>query len=138
MNARFEFGENFLEITNFIPYAKDAVGGNQYNTLFDLNVQSMGGKFMGVGDFEVDIKQFKQFVSELEEMHALKRGSVKLESFTPGEEQIEFIMEKTGQITVYGTITNFTHTMEFEFEADQTALPTFIKDIKEILREYDL
>lgn len=137
MNARFEFGENFLEITNFFHYAKDAAGANPYNTLFDLNVQSMGGKFTGVGDFEVDIKQFVQFANELDEMYALKRSSVKLESLTPGEEEIELIMEKTGHITVYGTITNYTHTMEFEFEADRTALPPFIKSLREMLERYN-
>lgn len=138
MNARFEFGKNFLEITNFYHYSEGAVGGNPYNTLFDLRVQSMDGKFSGVGDFEVDIKQIMQFATELDEMYDLKRSSVKLESLTGYEHEIEFIMEKTGQITVYGTIANFTHSLEFEFEADQTALPVFIKGIKEILREYEL
>lgn len=138
MNARFEFGKNFPEITNFKYYPKEAVGGSQYNTLFDLRVQSMDGIFSGVGDFEVDIKQIVQFANELDEMYALKRRSVKLESLTGDEEEIVFIMEKTGQLTVCGTITNFTHTMKFEFKADQTALPMFIKGIKEILMEYDL
>lgn len=138
MNTRFEFGNNFLEIANFKHYPKDAVGGNPYNTLFDLRVQSMDGKFTGIGDFEVDIKQIVQFADELDEMYALKRSSVKLESLIGYEQEIEIIMQKTGQITVYGTITNFAHTLEFEFEADQTALPMFIKGIKEILREYDL
>ncbi len=133
MNARFEFGENFLEITNFKHYSEDAVGGNQYNTVFDLLVQSMDGRFSGVGDFECDIKQIAQFAAELEEMYNLKRTAVKLESLIGYEQEFELIMQKTGQITVYGTITNFTHSMEFEFEADQTALPLFIKQLREIL-----
>lgn len=130
MNARFEFGKNFLEIANFEHNSEEAERGNQYNTLFDLRVQSMDGKFTGVGDFEVDIKEIVQFAAELKEMYDLKRNSVKLEGY---EQEIKFIMQKTGQITVYGTIWNFTHSMEFEFEADQTALPPFIKQLREIL-----
>lgn len=130
MNARFEFGKNYIEIANFKHSSEEAERGNQYNTLFDLRVQSMDGKFTGVGDFEVDIKEIVQFAAELEEMYDLKRNSVKLEGY---EQEIKFIMQKTGQITVYGTIWNFTHSMEFEFEADQTALPPFIKQLCEIL-----
>lgn len=133
MNARFEFGKNFLEIANFKHYSADAVGGNPYNTLFDLRVQSMDGRFAGVGDFETDIRQMVQFAGELEEMYDLKRDSVKLESLIGYDQEIEFIFEKNGHITVYGTITNYTHTMEFEFEADQTVLPPFIKQLRAIL-----
>lgn len=133
MNARFEFGDNFLEIANFNHYSEEAERGNQYNTLFDLRVQSMDGKFTGVGDFEVDIKEMVQFAGELEEMYSLKRSSVKLESLIGYEQEFELIMQRTGKITVYGTITNFTHSMEFEFEADQTALPSFIKQLREML-----
>ncbi len=137
MNARLEFGENFLEIANFKCWPEEAARGNQYNSLFDLNVQSMNGKFAGVGDFECDVKQIWQFADEVDEMYAFKRNYVKLESLIGYEQKIELIMEKTGQITVCGTITNFTHTMEFEFDADQTALLPFIKVLKEILREYE-
>ncbi len=133
LNARFEFGANFLEISNFNCCSEEAERGNQYNTLFDLRVQSMDGRFAGVGDFECDIKQIEQFAAELEEMYDLKRGSVKLESLIGYEQEFELIMQRTGKITVYGTITNFTHSMEFEFEADRTALPPFIKQLRELL-----
>jgi len=87
----------------------------------------MNGKFAGVGDFECDVKQIWQFADEVDEMYAFKRNYVKPESLIGYEQEIELIMEKTGQITVCGTITNFTHTMEFEFDSDQTALLPFIK-----------
>lgn len=138
MNARFEFGKNFLEIANFVHSSEEADRGNQYNTLFDLRVQSMDGRFAGVGDFECDIKQIVHFAAELKEMYALKRESVKLESLIGYEQEIEFIFQRNGHITVYGTITNFTHSMKFEFEADQTALPPFIKQLREILESCGL
>lgn len=138
LNARFELGNNFLEIADFRHCPEDAATGNPYNTLFDLCVQSMDGSFTGVGDFETDIKRMVQFAGELEEMYDLKRSSVKLKSIIGYDQDIEFKMQKTGRIIVCGTITNFSHVMEFEFEADQTALPPFIKGLKEILREYGL
>lgn len=133
MNARFEFGKNYLEIANFRYNHEEAKHGNQYNTTFDLHVQSDDGKFTGVGDFECDIKQIAQFAAELEEIYNLKRTAVNLESLIGCDQEIEFIMQKTGQITVYGTISNYNHAMDFEFEADQTALPPFIKQLREIL-----
>ena len=136
MNARFEFGENFLEIANVKCDYEEAKRGNQYNTLLDLRVQSDNGRFTGVGDFECDIAQIVQFADELEELYDLKRNSVKLEEFIGLENEIEFIFERNGHIIVLGTISNYNHSMEFEFEADQTALPPFIKRLREILKSY--
>lgn len=134
MNARFEFGKNYIEIVNFKHYPEDFT----YNTVFDLRVQSQDGRFAGEGYYEVDLKDVQKFVGELQEMYDLKRQSVKLTNWVSHDQEVELIMERTGRITVYGTVSSFTDVLEFEFEADQTALPTFIKDIKEILREYDL
>lgn len=138
MNARFEFGKNFIEILNFKHYPEDLVFGSPYNTVFDLRVQSQDGRFKGEGYFEVDLKDVQKFVGELQEMYDLKRQSVKLTNWVIDDQEVELIMEPTGQITVYGSVSSFTDALEFEFEADQTALPVFIKGLKEILREYDL
>ena len=134
MNARFEFGENFLEITNFKHFPQDAVGGSPYNTLFDLRVQSKDGKFTGVGDCEDDIKAITQFADELQEMYDLKRNVVKYRDAFGFGSDVEFILLKNGHITICGTVSAFEHSMEFEFEADQTALPSFIKQLREILK----
>lgn len=137
MNARFEFGKNFLEITNFKHYPEDAANANPYNSSFNLYVLS--GDFMGIGECEYDIKEFRRFISELEEMYEFKRYSVELAEICY-DAKIVFEMYRTGQINVSGTIYGacMLHSMTFEFKADQTALPLFIKGIKELLKEYDL
>lgn len=135
MSVRFEFGQNFLEITNFRYFSEDAVGGCQYNTLFDLRVQSCDGKFAGVGDCEDDIKHIRQLADELQKMYELKLASVKYRDAFGNGAEIEFTFSKTGHITVSGKVMNFVHSMEFEFEADQTALPTFINGINIMLKE---
>lgn len=132
MSARLEFNGNLLEITNFKHFPENAVGGSQYNTLFDLRIQSCDGKFTGVGDCEDDIKRIAQLADDLQKMYELKLDAVKYRDAF-GSAEIEFILSKNGHITVSGTVINFVHSMEFEFEADQTALPPFIKQLGEML-----
>lgn len=120
MNARFEFGNNFLEIS-VCPH----------NTIFKVCVKSEG--FAGHGECETDIEVFRQFVGKLEEMYRLERKDAKLQSIIGYETYIRFIMNKTGHVTVCGKVIDYKHSVEFEFEADQTALPPFIKQLREIL-----
>lgn len=136
MNALFEFGKNYIEVANFKHYPEDAANANPYNSGFNLYVLS--GDFMGIGECEYDIKEFRRFVSELEEMYEFKRYSVELSEICYGA-KIIFEMNRTGQINVSGTIYGscMLHSMTFEFEADQTALPPFIKQLREILERYD-
>ena len=135
MSARLEFGQNFLEITNFRYFSEDAVGGSPYNTLFDLRVQSCDGKFAGVGDCEDDIKHIGWFADELQMMYELKADAVKYRDAFGNGAEIEFTFSRTGHITVSGKVINFVHSMEFEFEADQTALPPFINGLNKMLKE---
>lgn len=137
MNARFEFGENYLEISNFKHYPQDTIGGSPYNALFDLRVQSKGGKFTGIGDCEDDIKAIRRLADELREMYELKRDVVEYRDAFGFGSNIEFVLSKSGHITVYGTVAAFDHSMEFEFEADQTALPPFIMQLRKILESYN-
>lgn len=134
MNARLEFNGNYLEICGFNHCPEDIGSGNPYNSTFDLRVKS--GEFLGVGDGECDIKEFRRFIGELQELYEFKRDSVKLTQIGGSATEVEFILGKTGKITIYGTAESFTQKLEFEFEADQTALPPFIKGLRDIVREY--
>ena len=138
MNARLEFGSDFLEISDFVHFPEDARGGNPYNSRFDIRVKS--GDFSGLAPCEYDIKKLRKFTAELEEMYDLNRECVDMKDFQY-ESEIFVKMHKTGRITVSGNIYGGIfgeHSLTFEFEADQTALPPFIKGLKEILREYGL
>ena len=120
LNARFEFDENFLEISV-----------NPHTTIFEVCVKSEG--FAGHGECETDIEDFRQFVGELEETYRLERKDARLQSIIGYETYIKFIMHKTGHVTVCGKVIDYKHSVEFEFEADQTALPPFIKRLREML-----
>ena len=120
MNARFEFGDNFLEISV-----------NPHTTIFKVCVKSEG--FEGHGECETDIEDFLQFVGELEEMYRLERKDARLQSIIGYETYIKFVMHKTGHVTVCGKVFDYKHSVEFEFKADQTALPPFIKQLREMM-----
>ena len=120
MNARFEFGENFLEIS-VCPHT----------TIFEVCVKSEG--FAGHGECETDIEDFRQFIGELEEMYRLERKDAWLQSIIGYETRIGFIMRKTGHIAVCGKVMDFKHSIEFEFEADQTVLPPFLRQLRVVL-----
>ncbi len=120
MNALLEFGENFLDISVEPP-----------ETIFVFDVKSNG--FTGCGECEVDEEDISRFVSELEEMYRLERDNAKLQSVFGYESRVEFIMRKTGHVIVCGKASCLKHSVEFEFEADQTVLPSFIKRLREML-----
>ncbi len=133
MNARFEFGGNYIEVCNFAHSREDFKNGNPYNCVYDLRVKS--GEFTGIGDCECDIEDLRKLIGELKELYEFKRDTVNLYQIGASETEVEFILEKTGKITVYGTAESFCQKLTFEFEADQTVLPTFINGLVEILKE---
>ena len=132
MEARLEFGENCLEITNLKHFPKDKAGGSQYNTLFDLRVKSDDGKFTGVCGCEDDIQRLSELADDLQKMYELKIDEVKYRDAF-GSAEIGFLLSKNGHITVSGTLENFVHSVKFEFEADQTVLPPFIGELNKMI-----
>lgn len=67
----------------------------------------------------------------------LYAGILKLTQIGGSDTEAEFILDKTGKIAVYGTADNGINKLEFEFGADQTVLPGFIKELREMIREYE-
>ncbi len=136
MNARLEFGGNYIEVCDFAHSREDFENGNPYNCVYDLRVKS--GEFSGIGDCECDIGDFRKLIDELKELYEFKRDTVNLYQIGASETEVEFILGKTGKITVCGTADSFGQKLEFEFEADQTVLPPFINGLVEIFKEQGL
>ncbi len=126
MNARFEFGENFLEISADRPIAV-------YYSNFTLNVRS--GNFSGLGECEVNLENFRNFICELDDLYDLKRNNARIQSIIGYDSRVEFTLDKSGHVTVSGKASYERQFVEFKFEADQTALPGFINALKEMLEE---
>jgi len=124
-----------LIISNIsISYA-DFNSGNPYNTTF--NVKVVSGDFTGVSEFEYNIKDFIHFIKEIKELYAFKLNQVELNDICYGS-NIRFCLDKTGHITVSGTIygNSMEHRLTFIFTTDQTAIETFYNSLyKDIIVE---
>ena len=132
MEAELTYLQNSIKIIDFRHYAEDAAMGNPYNTLFYISVVS--GGFSGCGSWECDIKQLKELCEEMRQMYDFKRKSAVLDDYLYGS-KLEFSLEKSGHLTVSGTIYGncAEQSLSFCFGADQTAIPTFVKGLERLI-----
>jgi hypothetical protein len=113
-----------LIISNISISYIDFNSGNPYNTTF--NVKVISGEFSGISEFEYNIKDFLCFVKKIKDLYNFKLNIVELSDICYGS-NIKFFLDKTGHITVAGTIYGkcMEHSLTFEFTTDQTAIETF-------------
>ena len=102
--------------------------GNPYNTTF--NVKVISGNFTGASEFEYNIKDFIRFVKEIRGLYDFKLRRVELNDICYGS-NIQFCLDKTGHITISGTIYGnaMEHSLTFIFTTDQTAIEIFCKPL---------
>ena len=136
MKAEFIDQCNSITIDEFIFYADELRRGNPYNTTFLVFVTS--GSFSGFGDCECDIKEFKRFVLELQDMYDFKRNSVVFKDICYGSE-IVFTMSKLGSIEAKGTVyaDGMQHSLTFCFNTDQSVFLPFILKLKKMVENAD-
>ncbi len=125
-------GNNMLAFYDFNYFKEDDKSGNPYNTQFYIKVIS--GPFSGITEFQMDIKQCKKFIENLNELYDLKVSVVSLNDISYGS-SIKFELKKTGQIEVSGIIygSDIIHSMTFSFQIDPLLLKKWIKDLKEVI-----
>ncbi len=132
MEARLEYCGNYIEIMNFRHSVDDERNGNPYNCSFDIKVKS--GVFSGIADgCEYDYKELQKFIKALEDMILFKRKEITFVEIGYGN-KIEFDCGRSGHIKVSGDIQGDagSHILKFEFMADQTVFPEFIKELKNL------
>lgn len=131
---RVEFADqgNSIAIEEFVFYPDELHRGNPYNTTFSVFVTS--GSFSGFGDCEYDIKEFRRFVFELQEMYDFKRNLVKFNDICYGSE-ILFTMDQLGHIEISGTVyaDATQHSLTFHFDTDQSSFMPFISGLKKMI-----
>ena len=136
MRAEFIDQGNSIAIDEFVFYADELRRGNPYNTTFLIFVKS--GSFSGFGDCECDIKEFKRFVNELQEMYGFKKNSVAFKDICYGSE-IVFTMSKLGRIEVKGTVyaDAMQHSLTFCFNTEQSVFFPFICELRKLVEKAD-
>ena len=129
-SAKLVYNDCCISFEDFRHSEEDAALGTPYNTALDLRIVS--GLFSGYGHCECDIKNFKKFVADLQALYDFKRSTVDFFDICYGSE-LHIDMSKTGQLTIRGVLhgKEMLHSLTFEFNADQTALPPFIAKLQE-------
>lgn len=129
MDALINFQSNKFEILNFRYSGEDEASGNPYNCTFDLHIVS--GCFNGYALCEYDIKEFRRFVNEIGELYRFERNRAELNDICYGSNAV-FELDKTGHIKISGVIygEERIQSLKYEMEIDQTALTTFLRDLK--------
>lgn len=130
MTAKLEYCGNLIEIRDFIHYEEEEQRGNPYNCAFNIKVisNSFSGTATGC---ECDYKEWRIFIDRLDEMLNFKTNEVIFQEIGYGS-NIQFLGDGLGHIEVSGLIygEHMTHSLQFEFTADQTVLSSFIKELK--------
>lgn len=104
------------------------------NTILKITLKSSG--FCAQTSMDIDIKEFKIFISEIENLYNTLKGSAEIiESY--GKRHIKFSADRTGHIYVTGILSSngsdgYFQTLEFENSFDQTYLKSFVYSLKEL------
>lgn len=103
----------------------------QQHFTFNLSVKS--GYFSGSSHFCISINQIKEFAQTLHNMFSCLSGSTQLFD-NDSDSFLDFSIDKYGHVAVSGQVggSQEDHYMRFQFVTDQTVLPEFIKELKEI------
>lgn len=126
--ARLIYENNYLIIDNFYYYNEDSY----YNTTFDLQVSS--GNFKGLASCEYNIKDFRNFVADLQKMYSFELQTVTLHEICYGS-RIQFQADKTGHIEITGEIYGdaMEHCLKFIFTVDQCVLKQFLSELQNLI-----
>lgn len=89
--------------------------------------------FSGLADYECERSKWEQFVRQMELFYQFKCDKLEFKDISYGS-KISFEMDACGHFAVKGKIygVHMTHSLEFEFDADQTVLPEFINGLKKL------
>ncbi|MBQ3161774.1 MAG: hypothetical protein IJC04_06570 [Oscillospiraceae bacterium] len=104
------------------------------NTILHIQLYSNG--FSAKTTMDIDFKEFKIFISEINNLYNTLKGSTTITE-PYGSQKITFSANKTGHIDVSGSLSSITdgysHSLEFENSFDQTYLKDFIAELNKLI-----
>jgi len=130
-------GNNNVEIvaTEVEPVGSPRAGDIRVN----LDVNSEG--FHGCSSAWVAVDDFADFLRQLQELEAARKGIAVLRSMSPGATQLEFkAIDRWGHIAIRGRLTKyghaggFDHVLEFGFEIESDRLAEIVAGFRRIAR----
>ena len=108
------------------------------NTTLKLKVKSFG--YTGDSEFEINIKDFIDFIENSHKIYDSLNGNARLEEVYGKKQYIDFLADDKGHILVRGFIFQINDDKEqelkFSSEIDQTVLKNFIEQTIDIYTKY--
>jgi len=134
MKAELHYQQNSL-ILEDVRYNRMAKKDCEYDNDTHVFVRAVSGFFAGTATFECNLEDLKQLAEDLVSMYAFQKERAVLMDSDYGSE-IEFRMQKTGRFAVGGDLYGDycgNNTLCFEFEADQTVLLPFVRELEALI-----
>lgn len=100
-----------------------------------LNVSVASGDFAGAACLDIDAEDFAAFCAALASLYEQLSGEAVISEPYGRNMYLAFRGDGRGHISVSGMLCDFTHTLEFENEIDQTALGRFQKELRGQLKK---
>lgn len=106
----------------------------QINFTFDLTV--LANRFGGTSHFCVRFDQIEKMCVGLTNMHSTLTGNTRIDD-NDSDAFVAFEIESNGQLSVFGQLggTHEENFLRFNFQTDQTCIPTFVNDFKWLLKK---
>ena len=109
------------------------------NTLMKIFVKS--GFYSGNSTMDIDIKEFKKFVNDLQIIYETLNGQATIKETYGYQMHLTFEGDGLGHIKIKGLLVDSDmdgnmNRLEFENSIDQTVLKTFINDLKQDINQY--
>lgn len=125
-------GENFLAIEECNFYCEDAKTGDPRDATVWLRVKS--GTFQAYASCDCAVRQFCDFVDQLQKMYEFKCFNAELSAMFYGS-NVTLTLDKAGHIKVEGKIFDdgMDQCLTFSFTTDQSMLPPFISSLKQMI-----
>ncbi|MBR1530306.1 MAG: hypothetical protein IJ642_13560 [Oscillospiraceae bacterium] len=124
--------DSFSLALNTIVFESDIEYPN--NTILEVTVES--GGFRACTTMDIDIKEFRVFISEINRLYETLQGDTMIKE-PYGSQKIQFSADKKGHILVSGFLhNNFRNgnhqSLEFENSFDQTFLKAFVMALNDM------
>lgn len=106
----------------------------QINFTFDLTV--LANRFGGTSHFCVRCEQIEKMCVDLTNMHSTLSGNTCIDD-NDSDAFVAFEIESNGRLNVLGQVggTHEEYFLKFNFQTDQTCIPTFVNDFKSLLKK---
>lgn len=124
--AEINYNGNVLSLSDFSFDRYDYYGDS---TDSYIQVYAKVGSYSGLGKIFINYNTFTDLVNDLKRMDRFECSEARLICTYEISDLLYFSMNKLGQLSISGHISNYNCELSFEMEADQTVLTAFYNQL---------